>query len=187
MTLTTAPLEVSRWPDLEALFGPNGAVAGCWCMWWRLPAKDWGPIDANRDAFQEVVTSGEPTGVLAYDGDTPVGWCAIGPREAYARILRSQKLKPTDPDEPGVWSLNCFYIKRAHRRQGVAGELIEAAVRYAAGSGARVVEAYPVDTRGAREPSGDLFTGTVDMFAQARFREHVARGGRRVVMRRDLE
>jgi hypothetical protein len=29
------PATAERWPDLEALFGKNGACAGCWCMWWR--------------------------------------------------------------------------------------------------------------------------------------------------------
>jgi hypothetical protein len=24
------------WPQLEALFGKNGACGGCWCWWWRL-------------------------------------------------------------------------------------------------------------------------------------------------------
>ena len=31
------PATPQRWPDLERLFGPRGACAGCWCMWWRLP------------------------------------------------------------------------------------------------------------------------------------------------------
>jgi hypothetical protein len=24
------------WPALEDLFGKNGAVGGCWCMYWRI-------------------------------------------------------------------------------------------------------------------------------------------------------
>lgn len=31
------PATPDRWPDLEALFGPEGEDAGCWCMFWRLP------------------------------------------------------------------------------------------------------------------------------------------------------
>jgi hypothetical protein len=26
------PVTADRWPDLEALFGPKGRYAGCWCM-----------------------------------------------------------------------------------------------------------------------------------------------------------
>jgi hypothetical protein len=36
MKITIRPLTPSRWPDLEALFGRNGACNGCWCMYWRI-------------------------------------------------------------------------------------------------------------------------------------------------------
>jgi len=40
--LTTGPLTPDLWPAFEDLFGENGAVGGCWCMYWRrqgLPQK----------------------------------------------------------------------------------------------------------------------------------------------------
>lgn len=40
VTLRFDPLTPDRWADLAALFGPRGAFAGCWCMWWRqTPAE----------------------------------------------------------------------------------------------------------------------------------------------------
>ena len=36
MTLQVHPTTADRWPDLEALFGPKGAFANCWCMAWRM-------------------------------------------------------------------------------------------------------------------------------------------------------
>jgi hypothetical protein len=30
------PVTIKRWDDLASLFGPRGACAGCWCMWWRV-------------------------------------------------------------------------------------------------------------------------------------------------------
>ena len=30
-----------RWPDVERLFGPKGAVDGCWCMWWRQSSAEY--------------------------------------------------------------------------------------------------------------------------------------------------
>jgi GNAT superfamily N-acetyltransferase len=186
-SLTIAPLDAARWPDLAALFGRNGANSGCWCMWWRVPAKEWGlGNDHNREAFHEIVEAGDPTGLLAYEGATAVGWCAVAPRSAYPRIIRSPQLKPTNLDESGVWCLNCFFIKRTHRRAGMAAELIDAAVAYAREHGATTLEAYPVDTGDQRKPSGDLFTGTVDLFTRAGFHEHAARGGKRLIMRRAL-
>ena len=36
MKLTTRPLTPDLWPAFEDLFGENGAVGGCWCMYWRI-------------------------------------------------------------------------------------------------------------------------------------------------------
>jgi hypothetical protein len=62
------PLTPERWPDFERLFGPNGACAGCWCMWWRLPRKafDAGAGEGNRTAFRAIVETGPRPGLLAY-------------------------------------------------------------------------------------------------------------------------
>jgi GNAT superfamily N-acetyltransferase len=181
------PLTAARWADLVTLFGPNGANSGCWCMWWRVPAKEWTANGnaGNRTAFEAVVRRGEPAGLLAYDEGTPVGWAAVGPRSAYPRLLRSQTLA-LQRDQPGIWSVNCFYIDRNHRRRGVAAALLAAAVGYAR-DGGTAVEGYPVDPAGERRPSGDLFTGTVTLFSAAGFTVHSRpSGGRRVVMRRRI-
>ena len=70
--------------------------------------------DGNKAAFRRIVKRGAEPGLLAYDGDTPVGWCAISPREEYGGLARSRILKPVD-DQP-VWSITCFYVARAYRR-----------------------------------------------------------------------
>jgi GNAT superfamily N-acetyltransferase len=184
--VNVVPLTGARFPDLVRLFGPNGANSGCWCMWWRVPAKEWTANGnaGNRAALHEAVRGGEPVGLLAYDGGDPVGWTAVAPRTAYPRLLRSPTLKLAPADEAGVWSVTCFYIHRKHRRQGVALALLAAAVEQARAGGATVVEGYPVDTGGDRRPSGDLYTGTVALFTRAGFRIHARpASGRRVVMR----
>jgi GNAT superfamily N-acetyltransferase len=186
MSLDIRPVEPDGFADIAALFGPNGANSGCWCMWWRISGRDWttGGSASNRAGFEAVVRSGQPAGLLGYDEGTPVGWCAVAPRTAYPRLLRSRTLRLTEPDDPGVWSVTCFFINRHHRRQGVSHALLCAAVGYAAGRGATAVEGYPVDTSGDRRPSGDLFTGTFGLFAGAGFTEYARPAtGRRVVMR----
>jgi ribosomal protein S18 acetylase RimI-like enzyme len=80
-----------------------------------------------------------------------------------------------------VWSITCFYIDRQHRRQGVAGALLQAAVSYARAHGAEAVEAYPIDTSGSAKTSADLYTGTSAMFERAGFTEVARRGGRPIV------
>ena len=194
--LTIEPLDAQRWPDLCTLFGRGGANSGCWCLWWRLPASQWSagagkaahdPETGNEARFERIVASGETTGLLAYRAGVPVGWVAVAPRSAYPRILRSPTIAPLDPDEPGVWSVSCFFINRHHRGAGVAGDLLDAAVAFAAEHGATAVEGYPAETGGARGASGDYFTGTVNQFARAGFAvQERAKPGKRIVMRRPL-
>ena len=165
-------------------------------MWWRVAAKDWSagagsaahdPDRGNKAAFERVVAGGEPTGLLAYAGTDPIGWCAVAPRSAYPRLLRSRTIGTLDPDEPGIWAVTCFFIHRTQRRAGVGHALLAAAVEFAAEGGARAVEGYPVDTGAGRRASGDLFTGTVAQFARAGFTPvGGASGGKRVVMRRTI-
>jgi GNAT superfamily N-acetyltransferase len=187
------PLTANRWPDLCTLFGRGGANSGCWCMWWRLRAADWTAgagaaarePGGNRDAFENVVRSGAPVGLLAYRDGVPVGWCAVAPREAYPRILRSTTIAPLDPHERGVWSVSCFFINRRHRGTGLAHALLTAAVTLAKEQGAITVEGYPVETGDVRGASGDFFTGTPGLYAAAGFnREDRPNPGKRFVMRR---
>src|SRR5262245_31704363 len=77
------PLTPDLWPALEDLFGKSGASNGCWCMYWRLGgAYREAPRGANREILRQIVKRGSPTGLLAFHGDLPVGWCQLTPRDA---------------------------------------------------------------------------------------------------------
>ena len=39
--LEIRPLTLELWDDFEALFGKNGACAGCWCTWWKMGQSEW--------------------------------------------------------------------------------------------------------------------------------------------------
>lgn len=177
-----APLTPDRWPDLEALFGERGACAGCWCMWWRLPAGEFeaGKGDPNRAAFKALVGSGAEPGILAYAGDRPVGWCAVAPREDYPRFERSRILAPVD-DRP-VWSVTCFFVDQSSRRSGLSVALLEAAVEYVAKRGGTLVEGYPHDKGDA--PPTFVWTGLASGFQKAGFEEVARRSPTRPIMRR---
>jgi GNAT superfamily N-acetyltransferase len=153
-------------------------------MWWRCSAREYEERhgEALRADMADLVAAGDEPGLLAYagDGDEPIGWVALAPREAYPRLNRSRKLGPVD-DVP-AWSITCFYIDRRHRRSGVAEALMQAAVDHARSRGAEVVEAYPIDTAaGAPTASADLYTGTLAMFERAGFEEVARREGRPIV------
>jgi GNAT superfamily N-acetyltransferase len=158
---------------LEQLFGPQGAVKGCWCMWWRLAPREYDQAapTARRAAFEAVVAEGKAPGLLAYAGGQPVGWCAVAPREQFPRIRTATTWRPID--SVPVWSIVCYYIAATARRQHVASRLLAAAVAYASEHGAEVIEAYPKDTAAVPGPHRDerLHFGTLSMYRALGFVE----------------
>lgn len=185
-TITYHPLTPDRWPDLETLFGPRGACAGCWDMWFRVKRKDFESMQGedNRQAFQQIVEAGIVPGLLAYDQGEPVGWVAVQPREAYPVLGRSPVLKPID-DQP-VWSVTCFFVAKPYRRGGFTSGLLRAAVEWAAAQGARIVESYPIEPRSENAPDFYVFTGFVSTFKEAGFAEVARRSPTRPIMRYTL-
>jgi uncharacterized protein YndB with AHSA1/START domain/GNAT superfamily N-acetyltransferase len=177
------PLTPDRWRDLETLFGPRGACGGCWCMAWRLTPAEFGRRkgDGNRRALRSLVTKGATPGILAYDGDAPVGWCAVAPREATPRLEQSRVLARLD-DAP-VWSVTCFFVAKAYRRQGVTVALLRAAAAYAGGQGARILEGYPMEPRQDELPAAFAWTGLAAAFREAGFAEVARRSATRPIFR----
>lgn len=177
------PVTPDRWSDLEALFGPRGAVGGCWCMWWRMKRSDFEKRSGsgNKRAMKKIVMSGEEPGIIAYADGQAIGWCAIAPREVYPVLDRSPVLKRVD-DQP-VWSVTCFFIARPYRRQGVMVALLKAAVAYAKKHGANIVEGYPVDPKKGDMPTLFAFTGMPSAFRKVGFLEVARRSATRPIMR----
>jgi GNAT superfamily N-acetyltransferase len=152
-------------------------------MWWRLPRPRFnaGKGDGNRRAMRKLVHDGEVPGILAYDGQRPVGWCSVAPRERFPGLERSRVLARVD-GEP-VWSIVCFFVARDMRHAGVTAALIEEAVRYAKKNGARIVEGYPVEPTESGMADAFAFTGLASAFRKAGFTEAARRSPRRAVFR----
>jgi ribosomal protein S18 acetylase RimI-like enzyme len=168
-----------RWSDLAELFerkGPRGGTpmtAGCWCMWWR---KRTGDPAKNKRNMRAIVRAGREPGLLAYSAGEPIGWVSIAPREEYGQLVGSRVYRPQD-DDVGTFSIVCFYVDRRAKRQGVAAELLDAAVARAGQRGARAIEAYAH----AADPRD--YMGTPELFERFGF-TRVREAGKRVVMRR---
>ena len=177
------PVTPDRWKDFEKLFGSNGACAGCWCMWWRLSRKEFyrKQYAENKRAIKKIILAGQKPGILAYANGKPVGWCAIQPREAYSSLERSNVLKRVD-DSP-VWSVTCFYVARGYRHQGLAAQLLKAAIRLARQRGAKIIEGYPIDSGGEKKNTVSIFTGLASTFTEAGFVEVERRSPTRPIMR----
>jgi GNAT superfamily N-acetyltransferase len=182
VTLAIKPLTDDLWPALQDLFGPRGACNGCWCMHWRIGAAyRRRTAGRNKTAFREVVRSGPPPGLIAFDRDVAVGWCQLTPRDALPWLDRTWRLERVD-DVP-VWSLSCLYVRKGYRRRGVTAALIAAAVKAAKAAGAPALEAYPLDADVSPSATG---TGYASTFARAGFKTVARRVPERPIMRFDL-
>ena len=181
--LTFIPVASNEWADLQLLFSESGVQRGCWCMWWRIKRaefdKQYG--DANKKAMQGIIESGTVPGILAYLKGQPIGWCSVASREHFPVLDRSPTLKRVD-GEP-TWSIVCFFVSKGYRNQGVSKALIEAAIRYARESGARIIEAYPLIPKDAKDAWPQRYTGILSTFEKAGFKEIIRRSNRRAIMR----
>ena len=178
MALTVHPLTAEHWPALEAVLGPDGA-RGCWCMYWRIGRGYRERTRAqNRADFKAIVSHGPPPGLIAFDGETPVGWCQVGPRAALPGLASAWRLAPVD-DAP-VWALSCLYVRKGWRRRGINAVLIEGAIEAARAAGAPALEAYPFDRELSPSATG---TGFASTFAKLGFVEVARRVPARPIMR----
>jgi len=175
---------------VRTVFGTRGDPSTCWCQFFKVDAAAWKAKDhaaaferalcEQVDRARELASSGERTtgpGVIAYLGSDaagwePVGWAAVEPRPVYPRILAGRMMPgsaESDPADASVWAVTCFVVRVGFRRRGAAGALLAGAIDEARRGGARVVEAYPVDTKGQKVSSADLYHGPLSAFTAAGF------------------
>jgi len=155
-------------------------------MLWRLKRSEFERQkgDKNKAAFKAVVDFGEAPGLLAYADGSPIGWCAVAPRETYPALDRSRVLKRID-DKP-VWSIVCLFVARPYRRKGVSVALLNAAAEYVGQRGGKIVEGYPVEPRKDEMPDAFAWTGLASAFLRAGFVESERRSETRPIMRRHV-
>src|SRR6266568_7755583 len=182
MAFEAHPVTKERWADLVTLFD-RPIVRTCFCMFYRKTGSGTGVGLENRRAMKALVDRGTVPGLIGYEEGVPVAWVSLAPREDYAKLRRSPIMKPVD-DRP-VWSVVCFFVDRSARGRGLSERMLRAAVDYARPCGARLVEAYPVDTDGRSDPDS-MFFGTKSMYDRAGFREVARRRPTRPVVRKAL-
>lgn len=151
-------------------------------MYWRQSQKEYSQNsgEGNKRKFSKLVSSGSVPGIIAYAGDEPIGWCAVGPRQEYVRFEKSRVLAPID-DKP-VWSVTCLFIAKGHRRQGVSAELLKAVIKHVKTNRGKIVEGYPTDTNG-KQPDAFVWTGIASAYLAAGFEEVERRSKTRPIMR----
>ena len=160
------PVIPERLEDLSRFSAEFGRFGYCSCMRWRMSSSEYRRSSKGdrAQALAARVLNREPTGILAYDSDNPIGWCSVGPRESYTALERYRALPRID--DVAVWSVVCFFVSSPYRRQGLTLGLLKAAVEYATSEGASIIEGYPV------EPGAPSYTymGSPETFRRAGIR-----------------
>ncbi len=194
--LRVVPANEASWEELQAVLGTRGPAARCQCQRYKLHRGEsfaGFPVEERADRLRQQADCDNPgsnatSGLVAYLGSEPVGWCAVEPRPAYEGLVRNNRVPWADRDEDkaddGVWAVTCLFARAGFRRRGVSRALARAAVDFAHSRGARALEAYPMTTTSAI--SEELHVGTLGVFADAGLTEVSRPTGRRAVLRVDF-
>jgi len=189
MTIDVRPASV--FDDVRALIGPKSPGANvCWCLSHRISSKLNNELrgPARGEYVAELCRRDPAPGVLAYDGEEPVGWAAVAPRSVTS-FARSRRIPHVDALP--VWSLWCIRVRPGHRKRGISHTLIAGAVEFTHAHGAPAIEAYPLDNGDAKVDMTMAYAGIRKNFERAGFvhaadTTSVLARHSRVVMRLDL-
>ena len=195
--ISVVPANEASWADLQAIFGTRDYPSRCQCQRFKIRDFEWRsvPVEERARRLREQTGCGNPrarvtSGLVAYLNGEPAGWCAVAPRTAYPRLLRTRVPwagRAEDKADDGVWAVTCFVTRKGFRLRGITYALARTTVDFARQRGARALEAYPMITEPGKEITwGELHVGSRNVFDGAGFREVTRPTSRRVVMRIDF-
>lgn len=167
MGLTIKPLAPALADDFfkffdDTAFADNPDWSHCYCCFYHICDPGWEQRTAsqNREFAQKAIGSGLMNGYLAYADGEPIGWVNAGDRASFKR-LKDEPL----PGGQRVFSVVCFVIAHAHRRQGIATALLQAAIDDAKGK-YDFIEAYPLK---GEQTAAFHYHGPLSMYEKAGF------------------
>jgi GNAT superfamily N-acetyltransferase len=174
MTVQILPATADRFDDAEHALTGGGDGPSCQCQWWTISAGEFRDTtrEQKTDMLRAEMAAERSPGLVAYVDGQAAGWVRVGPRTDQPRLLRTRVVaghSPEPPDDPSVWAVSCFAVRKEHRRSGLMPALLDAAVEHAREHGARVVEAYPFDVSTRKRPSNELYRGVLSVFTAAGF------------------
>lgn len=194
--LDIVPANEASWADITAVLGSSYA-GRCRCQRFKVMGWIWRDSSQRErdEALREQTGCGDPdapatSGLVAYVDGEPAGWVAVEPRVAYPKLRTSRVPwagRQEDRDDPDVWAVTCFAVRKGYRGQGLTYPLARATVDFARERGARALEAYPmIADPGKVITWGELNVGARQVFEEAGFKEVSRPTPRRVVMRVDF-
>lgn len=191
-TITTERATIERWDDVQHSLSGGGDGRSCQCIWPVVSNKDWQAttFEQRREMLHEEIEAGPAPGLVAYVDGEAAGWIRVGPRTVQTRILRTRAIAAATAealDDDSVWAVTCFVVRREHRGKGLTTQLLRAGIDYAEKAGARLIEAYPIDTSEGTHRSNDLFHGTLSVFLDHGFRRTATLSRGRVLVVRVLK
>jgi len=183
--ITVKEFSKETWPNFEALFGKHrGVRGGCWCTFHLCTSTQY--IKMTKDERKELQRSladlGLGSGIIVYDGTTPVAWCQVGLAERFPGYdrMRSYKELNLPSDSLPRWRISCIFVDKHRRGEGLSQLALKSALKFIREHGGGIVEAFPLDVPGIRRPQ---YTGSESMYRKEGF-ETIARLGKNTLLMR---
>jgi len=166
MELKVIRLDADRQADFYRVHNKEHGHGWCFCVaWWVLSWNGWEErtSDENRLMREQLFDVGQYDGYLMYDGDTPIGWCQVGPRDQLHKLVIDYRL-PVDHD---AWAITCFFIIPKYREIGLGYYMLTEILKDLEKQGVKYVQAFP--RRGKKISPEDMWTGPEGYFIKAGF------------------
>jgi GNAT superfamily N-acetyltransferase len=179
-------------PHLLQLF--EAADCRCYCRYWHFAGDKnaWldrvahAPEDSARELTRELEGTELPHGVVAALGDRVLGWMKLTQAARVQKLYAQRPYRGLDSfggDRTRVMTIGCALVHPEFRRQGVARELLRAAVETARNRGAVWLEALP--RQGSGLDDAELWMGPFEIYEELGF--HVVNAvGPYPVLRKEL-
>lgn len=121
-----------------------------------------------RLALRAAFENGSAYGLLAFDGEQAVGWCAVDPVATQV----GHDYFPFSKGE-GDWMVHCLYVEESARGKGVSGALVEAAAALAKENKAEKILGFPIPEGSSGKFPKDLaeFSGRLSTYRRLGFSE----------------
>ena len=152
---------VMHYFDMVA-YADNPNWAKCFCCERIVEDYESRTKEQNRTLRSSLIRSAKANGLVAYRLRRVVGWCHAAPKSELVTVPGDRL--------PDVGAIVCFVVAPDQRRQGIATQLLEAAVEHLRSRGLRTAEAYP--RAGGVEPSRwvwSQYVGPLSMYQKAGF------------------
>ena len=169
--MITRALDASTWPAFAALVERhNGVWGGCWCMGFHPEGVGRHKTpEQNRGEKEARVRSGDAHAALVFEDERCVGWCQFGSPDELPRIKFKRAYLAESPAPPD-WRITCFFVDKAHRRQGVSSAALGCALELIAGLGGGRVESSPEEIGDRGKVSGSfLHNASLELFQRHGF------------------